>query len=312
MVSTGSIAPNFHEGTRSEYLAKYIFSAFGTSVSVPHPEDAGIDLYCTLGERIGQRLHVQNYYFVQVKSQKEQICYEGEKSVGWLLSHQYPLLICFVSKESGRVAVFQTMPVTFCFARGGARSITLVPDSDGQFFRYIEPAQDLKLYLGPPILDFHVSQMQDREWVDQAMGILRFWVELDQESISQKPMGLTLFRVPESYETNRIPNIPTKFIWNFKEAITTKQQQLRYYDTFFRLLSQLVNQVAAEKDFAKFDIIANFAGQFTSRLSLEDSWGIKLLATAVNTGAAYLKHPGRMTITSPDGRNYAPMLTIEE
>jgi hypothetical protein len=164
MLCTGSIAPNFHEGTRSEYLAQYVFSAFGTSISVPHAEDAGIDLYCTLGERIGQRLHVENYYFVQVKSQKGEICYEGEKSVEWLLSHRYPLLVCFVDKKSSRVEVFQTLPVTTCFAKAGIRSITLVPDSDGQFFRNTEPGQDLKLYLGPPILDFDVSQMEDEKW----------------------------------------------------------------------------------------------------------------------------------------------------
>lgn len=312
MVSTGSIAPNFHEGTRSEYLAQYVFSAFGTSISVPHAEDAGINLYCTLGERIGQRLHVQNYYFVQVKSQKGEIRYEGEKSVEWLLSHRYPLLICFVDKKSSRIEVFQTLQVTICFAKAGVKSITLLPDSGGQFFKNVEPGQDLKLHLGLPILDFDVSQMQDEKWVNRAMGILKFWVELDQESISQKPMGLTLFRIPESYETNQLPDVPKKFIGNFRDIRTTRKQELQYYDTFFRLLSQLVNQVAAEKDPAKFDIIANFAGQLTSRLSLGDSWGLRLLAIAVNTGAAYLKHPGRLTLTSPDGKKYTPTLTIQE
>ena len=51
----GAIAANLHEGSRSEYLAQYIFASFGTAVSVPHQEDSGIDLYCTLTERIGSR-----------------------------------------------------------------------------------------------------------------------------------------------------------------------------------------------------------------------------------------------------------------
>ena len=34
--SVGSIAPNLHEGSRSEYLAQYVFSSFGTAVPVPH------------------------------------------------------------------------------------------------------------------------------------------------------------------------------------------------------------------------------------------------------------------------------------
>jgi hypothetical protein len=36
---TGSIAANLHEGSRSEYLAQFVFSSFGTAIPVPHQED---------------------------------------------------------------------------------------------------------------------------------------------------------------------------------------------------------------------------------------------------------------------------------
>ncbi len=312
MVSTGAIAPNFHEGARSEYLAQYVFSAFGTAIPVPHTEDSGIDLHCTLGERIGQRLHIQNYYFVQVKSQKIEIHFADEESVKWLLSHRYPLFICFVDKKLGRIEVFQTLRLTTCFAKGNIRSITLIPGGEGQSFADVTPEQYLKPYLGPPILDFNLTQMQDEEWVYKAKEILKYWVELDQESINQKPIGLTLFRVPESYESNRLPDVPKKFIGNFKDINRTNQHEHQFYDMFFRLLSQLVNQVAAEKDVGKFEIIANFAGQFLSRHSLHDSWGIKLLVTAVNNGAYYLQHPARIVLTTPDGKKETYMLPTEQ
>ena len=32
----GAIAANLHEGSRSEYLAQYVFASFGTAVSVPN------------------------------------------------------------------------------------------------------------------------------------------------------------------------------------------------------------------------------------------------------------------------------------
>jgi hypothetical protein len=44
---TGAIAANLHEGSRSEYLAQFVFSSFGTSITVPHQEDSGLDIYCT-------------------------------------------------------------------------------------------------------------------------------------------------------------------------------------------------------------------------------------------------------------------------
>ena len=51
----GSLAANFHEGSRSEYLAQFVFSSFGTAIPVPHQEDTGLDIYCTLLEPVGQR-----------------------------------------------------------------------------------------------------------------------------------------------------------------------------------------------------------------------------------------------------------------
>ena len=49
----GAIAPNAHEGSRSEYLAQCVFASFGAAVAIPHQEDSGIDLHCTLTERVG-------------------------------------------------------------------------------------------------------------------------------------------------------------------------------------------------------------------------------------------------------------------
>ena len=39
MSETGCQSANFHEGTRSEYLAHYVFSTIGTCVPVSHPEE---------------------------------------------------------------------------------------------------------------------------------------------------------------------------------------------------------------------------------------------------------------------------------
>jgi hypothetical protein len=64
----GAIPANPHEGSRSEYLAQYVFASFGTVVPVPPHEDSGIDLYCTLTERLGQRAWPKAYFAVQVKS----------------------------------------------------------------------------------------------------------------------------------------------------------------------------------------------------------------------------------------------------
>jgi hypothetical protein len=108
--SVGSIAPNLHEGSRSEYLAQYIFSSFGTSVPVPHQEDTGIDLYCTLLEREGRRAWPRAYYSVQVKSTMDPWIFSGEQSVRWIIEHPLPIFLCIVNKAEARILVYLTTP----------------------------------------------------------------------------------------------------------------------------------------------------------------------------------------------------------
>jgi hypothetical protein len=60
--SVGSIATNLHEGSRSEYLAQYVFSSFGTAVPVPHQEDTGLDRTIRATSRSGAQRVTKTYY----------------------------------------------------------------------------------------------------------------------------------------------------------------------------------------------------------------------------------------------------------
>lgn len=44
----GAISPNLHEGSRSEILADYLFSTWGTVTPVRRQDDFGIDLFARL------------------------------------------------------------------------------------------------------------------------------------------------------------------------------------------------------------------------------------------------------------------------
>jgi hypothetical protein len=43
----GSTAPNLHEGGRSEIIADYLFSTWGTVTPVRRQDDFGVNLSCT-------------------------------------------------------------------------------------------------------------------------------------------------------------------------------------------------------------------------------------------------------------------------
>ncbi len=82
----GCVPANFHEGSRSEVLADYLFSGWGTVTPVRRQDDFGIDLYCTLTERTGQRAVVRDYFVVQVKSTDEPWQFhdrESDKKANW-------------------------------------------------------------------------------------------------------------------------------------------------------------------------------------------------------------------------------------
>lgn len=128
-----SIAKNAQEGTRSEYLAQYILSTFGTAIPVPHPEDSGIDLYGTLGYRVGRRFHVSNHYLIQIKSNNTPILYKGEEEVKWLLSHKNPFFIGIVNKAKGSLEIYQTLSISMLYAKININSITLIPESKKGF-----------------------------------------------------------------------------------------------------------------------------------------------------------------------------------
>jgi len=110
MTHIGSLAANPHEGVRSEYLAQYVFSSFGTAVPVPHQEDTGVDLYCTLLERVGRRAWPRAYFSVQVKSSMEPWISASPDSIRWIIEHPLPIFLCVVQKAEARLRIYQTTP----------------------------------------------------------------------------------------------------------------------------------------------------------------------------------------------------------
>ncbi|HQD56685.1 MAG TPA: hypothetical protein PLX26_09390 [Candidatus Competibacteraceae bacterium] len=172
-----SIAKNAQEGTRSEYLAQYALSCFGTAVPVPHPEDSGIDLYCTLGHRLGCRFLVENQYLVQVKSTNDPICYSGKDEVKWLLSHKYPFLICVVAKKSAKIEIYQTMALSTLSAKESVKNINLYPEvcSSGKYFPQDIDKESIDIYLGEPIVRFAVTDLSEKTFIEDITTTLRSW-----------------------------------------------------------------------------------------------------------------------------------------
>jgi hypothetical protein len=198
----GAIAANLHEGSRSEYLAQYLFASFGTAISVPHQEDSGIDLYCTLTEQIGARAWPRAYFSVQVKSTMDPWVLDGLDSVKWLIEHPLPLFLAIVDKSTARLRVYQTSPRFYVWSLPPLpERLELGPtlDEGGGYTQWVDGK---RFSLGAPILDASVEELLDDTFHANAWNVLRFWIDVEQSNLAEIRGGRRQFRMPYSYVTN--------------------------------------------------------------------------------------------------------------
>jgi hypothetical protein len=199
---TGSIAANLHEGSRSEYLAQFVFSSFGTAIPVPHQEDSGLDMYCTLLERDGQRAWPRAYYSVQVKSTMGPWLFGSSESVRWIIEHPLPIFLCVVQKSEARILVYHTTPRFAVWALPShPNRLELIP-STATTANTVEWVSGETFTLEAPILNFTIQEVLDHDFRSHVAEVLKFWIEYDVENLFRIKSGIHHFRVPADYETN--------------------------------------------------------------------------------------------------------------
>src|SRR6266702_2665789 len=186
---TGSYAPNAREGARSEYLAQYVFSRFGTSLPVLRQEDHGLDLHCTLSERKGRRAWPVAYYSVQVKSTNRPVLFSNRESVEWLVGYPSALLLCVVNLK---------LPEHL-------RLLLNAPAGVGNTLGWDE-AGNYKL--GPPILEFKTDDLLKDDLFRKYREVLTYWVQCDSANVRRYQMGMRSVSLPSSYQTNEMPLPP--------------------------------------------------------------------------------------------------------
>jgi hypothetical protein len=201
----GSIVVNFHEGSRAEYLAQYFFSGFGTSIPVPHQEDSGIDLYCTMTEKLGRLAWPKAYFTVQVKSTDGAWEFNGRESVRWLIEQPLPLYLCVVDKSELRFRVYHTL------ARFHIRSLAihsleylrLTPGPTGKG-KCTSWDGGPEMSLDAPILDVALTEFLQGKRAAETREVLKYWLDLDKANLARITTGTLNFDMPQSYETNSI------------------------------------------------------------------------------------------------------------
>jgi hypothetical protein len=205
MSKTGATVYGFHEGTRSEYFAQCVLSAFGTSVPVPHPEDHGIDFYCTLTERIGQLIWAKASYSVQVKSERVWVL-EGRQSVDWLIKHPLPLFLGVMDKKTLTFRIYHTTPRFYPWALGDSPDrleLTMTEETVGQSTEW---SGGYKFRL-VPILSIEMAQLaSDPAYAQNARDVLESWIAVENRNLAYMMVNIRVWEMPDKYETNVQPS----------------------------------------------------------------------------------------------------------
>jgi hypothetical protein len=200
----GSVARNPHSGSRSEILADYFFSGWGTVTPVRRQDDYGVDLHCTLTEAIGRRAIVTDYYSVQVKSGDDPWLFESADSIRWLFQYPTPLFLACVDKSGGTLAIYHTMSRFLAGMWQPPAHLQLTPAAldDGESVGWTDGTE---FSLSAPILRVSLSDYADERKMDILRDVLKYWVALDTFNCDLRRIGLLRFRMPHRYRVNEIP-----------------------------------------------------------------------------------------------------------
>jgi hypothetical protein len=239
---TGATAANFHEGSRSEILADYLFSAWGTVTPARRQSDYGLDLYCTLTELVERRARVQEYYSVQVKSGDEAIWkFNDGASVKWFVEHPLPLFLATVNKKQGVVRVYHTIPRFQIWALGPLPTCVELSPGHGHKGDFDCCAELPTCSLSAPILQISLSDLTDDVRMRQLRDVFAYWVGLDRDNCELVRAGLLRFRRLFSYETNKAPSTNTQLDLSYVDNDILKRGLLRLAEAIECIGGQLAH-----------------------------------------------------------------------
>lgn len=310
---TGSLAANAHEGSRSEYLAQYFFSAFGPASAVQRQEDSGLDLWCGLGDRIGQRLLVTRHFVVQVKSNADPIQYRGKDSVKWLLSHRYPILVAVVSKGEALIEVFHTQILSMC--TGDLKpyfSVSLLPGVEPTSTGLLALGEHTELPLGKAIIRCRLEDLSEKQTREDYRKILDYWVAHDQENIDRKQMGLSFFGLPGQYDSNSMPT-GLRIAGNYRASTRGSKRSTSFFNTFWILLAHLLGQASEARDSSRVGYLTKLVGVYIAGKPEGSFEWISLVVGIANNSCSRLKLPDRITLQDDFGTGVTPkMESIEK
>jgi len=218
----GALARNLRSANRSEVLAHFLLSSWGTVTSVPPIDDYGVDLYCTLTENVGLRSIVTDYYSVQVKSTDDPWKFDTPEAIQWIFKYSTPLFLGCVDRTKTVLSIYHTMPRFLAsFWDSASQGLTLEPSDDveGTCAQWSDSG---RFSLSAPIIRVSLAELSDPDRLESLRKTFQHWVKLDNYNCDLQRVGVLRFRMPAKYRTNDIP-IDTGLVEQGRWRVTPEQ-----------------------------------------------------------------------------------------
>jgi hypothetical protein len=185
---SGKRATNFRQGDLAEAFGTVLIQGFALIAPVPRTEDVGLDVVATiLHQRDSYTASPENSFYIQIKSKSlRQIPYNKEE-VKWLMELELPLFIASVDVSQSRLDLFACHRLTQAFIEQIEHSrieIHLDPIDE----RDAEPTTR-KLYVGPPVYSWTVSEIADSNFLERSYQILKPHLETSKRNLELRRSG---------------------------------------------------------------------------------------------------------------------------
>lgn len=190
----GSLDKNLLSGYLNEELGIYLLRGLSTVAPVPRPQDAGIDAISTLLRQSSSRnLHPENTFYVQLKSHAiREIEFTKDEAL-WLMKLQLPYFVGSVNKHRSEISLytshhwlvesrhFQERAVTFVLSPQPPENEQAANVPRGSISH--SAGEVLRLWLGPPIRTWTVSEIGRPEFLSKSYDVLKPHLETDDRNI---------------------------------------------------------------------------------------------------------------------------------
>lgn len=176
----GRLRTNFRSGNLAEHLGLLLLKGIAAVADVPRTEDVGLDAVATLLRRDPDgNCYAEDGFVVQLKSDSETSMEYRDHQLRWLCAQSQPMFIGIVSRKDARISLYPTLHANHAVLALHAEQITMLfCKSEGHYPWAGGPGNSATVWLGPPLLSWTLTEMDDATWLASAYSILKRFLRI--------------------------------------------------------------------------------------------------------------------------------------